>query len=206
MLLVYLAASWIQGILLARFLWDQGVIGCGAPGLWLWLAVSAFLIAAAILCHRRKRTCLALVLLLFALLGAWRCQPRPLEPCFTPPDLAFHSSSENGPSWVTLTGVVSDYPDLRDRSANYRLRVHTLEKDARQHEVEGALLLQASRHPEFRYGDELRISGLLQTPPCFDDFCYRAYLAHQSIHSLIKYPKRVELIAQGQGSRFWTAL
>jgi len=69
-----------------------------------------------------------------------------------------------------------------------------------------AFCRQASRYPDLQYSDVPRVSGLLQTPPCFDHFCYRGHLARQGIHSLVKYPKGVELIAQGQGSRFWDAL
>jgi competence protein ComEC len=206
MLLVYLVASWTLGILLARFLWDRGLIGCASPSLWLWGLLAAFLISLAIPLRGHRRMRLALVLLLFATLGAWRYQSHPLAPCFTTPDLASHNGSQDTPAWITATGIIDHYPDLRDRSANYRLRVHTLETDGTSLEVSGNMLLQASRYPEFQYGDELSVSGLLVTPPCLDDFCYREYLAHQGIHSLIKYPRSVELIAQGQGNHFWAAL
>jgi hypothetical protein len=79
------------------------------------LAVSsALLVAAAILLRRRKRVRLALVLLLFALLGGWRYQSHPIEPCFTPDDLAFHNGADEEPAWVTVEGIVDDYPDVRD--------------------------------------------------------------------------------------------
>jgi competence protein ComEC len=207
MLLVYLTAAWVLGIILARFLWAQGVIGCGSPPTWAWAVLSALFIGgAAVLLRRRKRVRLALVLLLFALLGAWRYQSHPIEPCFTPDDLAFHNGSDDEPAWVTVEGIVDDYPDVRDRSANYELRVHALEKDGTRREVRGRVLLRSPRYPEFQYGDEVRVRGLLRTPPCHDDFCYREYLAQRDIHSLIKYPKKIEVITQDQGRPFWTAL
>jgi competence protein ComEC len=206
MLLIYLTLAWTLGIVLARFLWDQGLFGCQAPGLWLWLGLSALLVAAAIFLRHHRKVRLAIVLLLFALLGAWRYQLHPLEPCFTPSDLAFHNVTAEAPTWVTVVGVVEHYPDLRDRTAEYRLQVHTLDKDGTPHNVKGTLLLQASRYPEFQYGDELRVSGLLETPPDYDDLSYREYLARQGIHSLIKYPGATEFLAHGQGSPFRAAL
>jgi len=146
------------------------------------------------------------VLLLFATLGAWRYQSHPLDPCLTPSDLAFHNGSEDEFVWVTVEGIVYDYPNVRDRTTNYTLRVHTLELDGTRQEVKGALLLRASRYPEFEYGDEVRASGLLQTPPDYADFSYREYLARRGVRSLIDYPGSIELLAQTQGSRFWTAL
>ena len=106
MLLVYLTASWVLGIILARFLWAQGVIGCGSPPTWALAVSSALLVAAAILLRRRKRVRLALVLLLFALLGGWRYQSHPHAPCFTPDDLAFHNG-EGEPAWVTVVKMSS---------------------------------------------------------------------------------------------------
>jgi len=206
MLLVYLTAAWVVGILLARFLWAQGLIGCDAPLLWIWGALSAILVAAAVLLRRRKSLRLALVLFLLAVLGAWRYQSRPLDPCLTPSDLAFHNGNEDEFVWVTVEGIVHDYPDVRDRTTNYTLRVHTLELDGTRQEVQGSLLLRAARYPEFEYGDEVRASGLLQTPPDYADFSYREYLARRGVRSLIDYPGSIELLAQNQGSRFWTAL
>ena len=205
MLLVYLTASWVLGIILARFLWAQGVIGCGSPPTWALAVSSALLVAAAILLRRRKHVRLALVLLLFAVLGAWRYQSHPTEPCFTPDDLAFHNGSDDETAWVAVEGIISGYPDVRDRRTNYRLQVHTLEGDGEKRHVRGTALLQAPRYPEFHYGDELRVSGGLQTPPVGGDFSYKDYLARQSIHSLLKYPK-IELVGEGKGNRFWATL
>ncbi len=205
MLLVYLTASWVLGIILARFLWAQGVIGCGSPPTWAWAVLSALFIGAAVLLRRRKRVRLALVLLLFALLGGWRYQSHPIEPCFTPDDLAFHNGTDDEPAWVTVEGVVLGYPDVRDRYTNYRLRVHALEGNGEKYHVRGTALVQAPRYPEFHYGDELRVSGGLQTPPVGGDFSYKDYLARQGIHSLLKYPK-IELVGEGKGDPFWATL
>lgn len=205
MLLIYFTAAWLLGIFLARILWAQGLMGCAFPPSWAWAVLLPIPLITAILVRRRPRARLAALLLFFALLGAWRYQTRPFEPCFTPDDLAFHNGSEDEPAWVTVEGVIVGYPDVRDRYTNYRLQVHTLESSGARREVHGIVRVQAPRYPELLYGDELRVRGDLQTPPVYGDFSYKDYLARQGMHSLMKHPQ-IELLAQGQGSRFWAAL
>jgi competence protein ComEC len=206
MLLVYLSVAWIVGIFLGRLLWDQGVISCDWPALWIWGASAILLLVAAILLRRRKSVRLALVLLLFALLGAWRYQSHPLDPCFAPSDLAFHNGNEEEPVWAAVEGIVADYPDVGEVGTNYELRVRALEKVGTRREVVGTALLRAPLYPEYHYGDEVRVSGLLERPPCYDDFCDREHLARRSIHSLIRYPRGIELLAQKQGNSCRAAL
>lgn len=206
MLLLYLTIAWTLGILLARLLWAQAIIDCASPPLWVWGTLAAALVAASILLRRHRALRLSLILLLCACLGAWRFQSQPVEPCFTPADSAFYNGNGEATTWVSLEGVVDGYPDVRDRTTNYTLRVHTLELECEQITVRGTALLQVRRYPEFHYGDQLRVSGLLQTPPEYEDFSYREALARRGIHSLIRYPRAVELIAHDQGNRFWAAL
>ncbi len=59
--------------------------------------------------------------------------------------------------------------------------------------------MRAPRLPEYAYGDRLRVSGLLETPPEMEGFSYEAYLARQGIYSYIGRP-RIELLAEDQGS------
>jgi competence protein ComEC len=51
--------------------------------------------------------------------------------------------------------------------------------------VKGRVLVRAPRYPVFRYGDELRVEVKLETPPVFDDFSYRDYLARQGVHAMV---------------------
>ena len=204
MLLVYLAVAWLVGIFLGRVLWSPGIISCATPPTWVWEVVSAALIVGAIFLRRRRKVRLALVLLLFAILGGWRYQSHPPEPCFTTSDLAYHNGSQDHPLWVTIEGTISNYPDERDRRTNYTLQAHSLEIDVERFDVSGLVLLQAPRFPQFEYGDSIRLSGFLQAPPCNDDFCWREILALDSIHSLIKYLKNIEVLAHNQGIRFRT--
>jgi competence protein ComEC len=94
---------------------------------------------------------------------------------------------------------------VRDTWANLVVDSEQLQKDAQTLPVEGAVLVRAPRFPEYQYGDRLRVSGLLQTPPELEGFSYREYLAHKEIYSLIDHP-HIEKLGSGQGSPFWTAL
>ncbi len=204
MTLVYLTVAWIGGILLARLLWSQGVIGCTTPS-WPF-ALSAGLVAlAAVLLRRRPQERMAAVVLLFCILGAWRYQAHPYAACPTADDLAFYNGDEKRAVWAAVEGVVAAYPDVRDVQTQYRLRVDTLTVGEQTHSVTGDLLVQASRFPAHAYGDRLRVTGQLQTPPRLDDFDYEAYLAQRGIHSLMRRA-RVERLAEGQGNPFWALL
>jgi len=49
-----------------------------------------------------------------------------------------------------------------------------------------------------KYGDVLLVTGRLETPPQFNDFDYKGYLAHQGIYSTMLYPK-IEGVDRGKG-------
>ena len=111
----------------------------------------------------------------------------------------------NDRGWVTVEGIVQGYPDMRDTLTNLRLKSRLIEIDSKVYPVEGTVLVCAPRFPEYRYGDRLRVAGLLQTPPEFENFSYKDYLGRQGIHSVIYRPQIVQ-VESGQGSSFWTAM
>jgi len=55
------------------------------------------------------------------------------------------------------------------------------------------------------YGDELEVEGKLETPPVFEDFSYRDYLARRGIHGMIGWPK-ITLLSRGGGSTLYRLL
>jgi competence protein ComEC len=62
-------------------------------------------------------------------------------------------------------------------------------------------MIYEHRYPEFSYGDILEVTGKLQTPVNFADFDYEAFLAKQSVFSVMDYPQ-IKLSSTGQGSWF----
>jgi len=62
------------------------------------------------------------------------------------------------------------------------------------------VLLFVPRYPEYRYGDKINATGKLRTPPQFEGFDYRAYLARESIQFVMYNPK-IELVQRDEGNR-----
>jgi len=86
---------------------------------------------------------------------------------------------------ITLIGTVVKEPDVRETNTRLTIQVN----DAK-------ILATVSRYPEYKYGDELKIIGKLQTPVVFEDFNYKDYLKKDGIYSVVYYPK-VELLSRG---------
>ncbi len=181
-----LAIAWLTGIYLASLL--------QVPRWSLGLAVILPL-AISLLWWREWRVRLGAASALFLIVGGLRYQAA--LPTFDEGDLAYY----NGRGQVTVIGVVADEPDVRDRYVNLRVASTKLDPGAGGQAVKGLVLVQTGRHPLYAYGDELRIEGNLETPPEFEDFSYREYLARQGIHSLMRYGD-VTLLSQGHGDPF----
>jgi competence protein ComEC len=190
MTLPYLAVAWLGGIYL------QSVLGL--PAWILWLAVPLTL-AILFLWWREWRVRLSTSCALLLLLGALRYQSA--TPSFDSTKLSHY----NGLGKVTLTGVVIEEPDVRDRYVNLKLSAARLELGGEGHEVTGLALIRTGRHPSYTYGDEMHIEGELETPPEFEDFSYKDYLARQGIHSMVDFGS-ITLLSQGHGDPFHRAI
>ena len=193
--LVLVASAWGLGLLVARY-W---LVPFGIPP-----AVVALLcvlpLGAVLLWRKDAKMLLAAACSLALLLSALRYEMHL-------PDLADpHTVANfNGRGWVTVTGIVSGYPDKRDTWTQLRLKALTIETGGKTQTVQGNVLVRAARFPEYQYGDRLRISGLLKTPPELEGFSYRDYLARQGILSVLERAQ-IERVATGQGSAFWARL
>lgn len=204
MLLVYLTLVWAGGILLAQWLWKAGLLGCSAVG-WPLAALTFGGLILLITARNRPRGRLSALVFLFLFLAVWRYHAHALAACPAPDRLVFYNGDEAHPVRATVEGIVVGYPDVRDVRTYYRLRAETVVVDGRTHVVRGDVLVQARRFPEYKYGDRLRATGALQTPPVLDDFDYRAHLARRGIHSLMRRA-RLEKTGEGEGQLFWHLL
>ncbi len=191
MTLVVFVAAWLAGIALARHFpcpWQIPLLVglAGLVGLVGWDGS-----------RRARLFCAALLALA---LGGGRlllAQPR-----LDAQSLAHYN--DIGP--LTLEGVVVAEPDERENVTLLRLRVERLTlADGRLVEVDGLALLRAPRYPLWAYGDRLRVTGPLETPPADGDFSYRDYLARQGIHSLLPQA-RVVRVGSGEGNPLTAAL
>ena len=185
MTLVYLTLAWLAGIALAKAInlpWQVlPVLGLAAfLGLLLW--------------RENARVRLGAACGLMLALGAGRLLLA--APRFDETSLATY----NDVGWVTLEGVVVGEPDEREHYTNLRVRAERLTlPDGAELQVEGVALVKADRYPEHHYGDRVQVEGVLETPPVFEEFSYKEYLARQGIHSLIRRAQ-VTLLAGNQAN------
>lgn len=168
---------------------------------WLALVPPALLLAALLLLYRdTPRLKLAAILGLALLAGAFRFGLA--QPTFDKNHIAFYN---DGPAPVKITGTVADEPDVRDSYINLRLRIESIQQGDAAQPVGGLVLIRAPRYPARFYGDRLSVTGRLETPPVFDTFNYKDYLARFGLYSVIRRP-RIKELASGQGNPFWAAM
>jgi len=185
MILGYLGLCWLLGMGAAAF-------AQGSP----WAIAAAALVAAIVpLVTRRSAVALLWAAMAAAFLvgGAWLYQSS--LPSGEPQGIALHN---DGPA-VRLRAVVSGEPDERGSSLRLRLSAREVLVDGRWQSTSGGILMRSGLFPRYDYGDLLEVNGKLETPPVFEDFDYRDYLARQGIGSIINYPQ-MSLLATGQGN------
>jgi competence protein ComEC len=109
-------------------------------------------------------------------------------------------STYNGIGVVTIEGVISGPPDVRDTYINLRVNAERLTTpDRSSRPIEGVVLVRPSRPAEFHYGDRVRVTGQLATPPEFATFNYADFLARQGVYSMIDRP-RVSVLERDRGN------
>ena len=158
---------WLTGIAIGRFLNLSAASFLIGSGLGLLLAIIG---------EDRLRM-IGLGAAVF-FLGAWRL-------AVAVPDFdSFHISAHNDSFRIaTLAGVVSKFPDVRDEYIGLRVRsisIRYSDSEAPQ-SITGDALVRADRFSSYSYGDRVEVLGILETPPEFEDFSYRDYLARKGI-------------------------
>jgi competence protein ComEC len=172
---LYFCLAFIGGIFLESFVEIPQLFGLG------------FLIFGLILISvfwKYKNFAVAGFCILFLVLGIWRHQEAKIRT--TDNNLVrFNDSGEN----VTLTGIVAEEPSIK--AATVKMAVSN---------GQGKILVTTGRYPEYRYGDELKITGKLKAPAeDIEGFNYKEYLAKDGIFSVMDWPK-IELVAENQGN------
>jgi competence protein ComEC len=110
--------------------------------------------------------------------------------------LSQYNNLENN---VVLTGTIIEEPDVRENSVQIVLKVSSINNvnliPLGDKNRVGNVLILATRYPEHKYGDELKVMGRLENPPVFEGFNYRDFLSKKEIYSLIRRPE-IELLEQ----------
>ncbi|MBI2829705.1 MAG: DNA internalization-related competence protein ComEC/Rec2 [Chloroflexi bacterium] len=178
MALVYLSCAWVIGVLIGSKL---------ELSLPLVLFSLLLVLVLAVLRRYRKLLILSSLCILAIFAGAYRFQSSLPQDTLEP----YLNQS------VELRGLVTADPEVRDKTMHLRLSLEEMKESDGWREASGTVLLFVPRYSDYRYGDVLKVSGKLDTPPQFSDFDYRGYLAGQGIYATMLYPK-IEVLATGQ--------
>jgi competence protein ComEC len=188
--LLYLVAAWVAGIFLAP---------SGEATVEAWLILAALGLILAVTARRNRAWRLVFVCGVWFALGAgryaWAARPLPAD----------HIAHDVDTGYVTLTGVITRDADVRDNHVNLHVQVETIARDDQKQAAHGLVLVQAPRYGGYAYGDRVTVSGSLLTPPEFDDFSYRDYLARRGIHAMIPNAE-VTVIAHDQGQSWYATM
>jgi predicted membrane metal-binding protein len=191
MTLIFFSTAWLVGIAAAHYF---------SPPLDVIGLLAALSLAGLILWRDDPKVPQIAACGLFLLLGSLR-YTLSLPDVSDPSHIAAYADQGE----VILWGRVVGEPDVRDTYTNLRVAVERVQLEDEGHLVKGKVLVRAPRYPAYMYGDELEVEAKLDTPPVFEDFSYRDYLARQGIHGVIGWP-RITLLSRGGGSPVYRAL
>ena len=112
---------------------------------------------------------------------------------------------------LVIDAVVEDEPLERPSIVVLRLRARRVATEGGAlHEADFELLARLPPDlegaPRWRYGDQVRIEGVLTRPPRIDDFDYRLYLARQGVYSWMPRIDRAQWLAYDPPSPAWARL
>ena len=178
MRLVYFALGGTFGILLAA-------AAPSNPLLW-WVAA----LGMAVALMRLSGRALGWLALGFALGG--------LRFALLPPPADISRYNQMG--GMTIEGVVIAEPDIRDTRIDLRVQSETVTRAGQTLPTSGIVLVQLPRdQTAIGYGDRLRVTGGLVTPPQFDSFSYADMLARSGVYSILK-DASAEVLHSGEGN------
>jgi competence protein ComEC len=183
MALVYLSIAWVIGIYLgSMFALPWGVIFIGLIPLCL---IPFFL-------NYKSQLFLAGFCLLSLFGGCLRFQAS--LPVIDDHHLQFY----NDKGTIVIEGMVATEPDAGNTTSVFQISASKIQTNSAYVEATGKALVSGLRYQEYHYGDVLRLTGKPETPPEYDDFNYRDYLARQGIYTVVNYP-RIEIVDTDQG-------
>jgi competence protein ComEC len=183
MWLLYVSCAWVAGIFLGSKL--------NLPLLALAFGLIPFVLIPFL--PGSKKTLIVAALCLFALIGGGLHFPSSLPPV-NEHSLRFY----NDTGIIEIQGMVAEELDIRDTYGLLTFSTSEIIVNGEKKQVSGTALIRVPRYPAYHYGDVLKVSGELETPPQFEDFDYKSYLARQGIYSVVYYPG-VEVLDHGQG-------
>ncbi len=191
MILFALALAWLAG---------AGFGAAGFDDAYLFaLACGAGAAAAFVYLRRWRMVVLAAGATLLFVLGLFRLVDA------LPSDRPAGVALLNDRAAVGIRGVVDQDPEQRQASQRIVIEVDEANDGAGWQASSGKVLATLRPFPRFAYGDRLELTARLDTPPAFDGFDYREYLARRGISSTTSFPE-ARRIGAGGGSRVTAAI
>ena len=140
---------------------------------------------------------------LFVVLGIWRCKIFTLG--VENNELKKYFEQE-----VELIGIVNEQPILGEKTSKLNIKV---EQVGEEKIFKSKILITRWKYPEYKYGDKLKITGVLKEPQIFKTsptssdsvFDYKKYLAKDGIYATM-YSPRVRFMGEGFGSSVMATL
>ncbi len=186
---LYFCLSFIAGIFLSSFIFFSQIFLLGI----LILGILLFS-----LWWPYKKIAVIGFCLLFLALGIWRFQIAELNVIEN--ELAEYNDLKED---IVLIGKVISEPDIRE--TNIKLTIKTEEVFVKEKSLffKDRVLVTTDRYPEYKYGDKLKITGRLQSPPVFEEFNYQDFLKKEGIYSVVYWPE-IELLERGEYDNFFS--
>ncbi|OGJ56479.1 hypothetical protein A3D88_03830 [Candidatus Peribacteria bacterium RIFCSPHIGHO2_02_FULL_52_16] len=121
------------------------------------------------------------------------------------PTTATIDSYANG-NEIAIHGFIVDEPDRRALATKYTVEAAHIMVNGKEQKVHGKVLVTYRNHwPEFSYGDEVIVTGVLERPGVIEDFTYDRYLSRYGIYSVI-YRSNIEKLSSGHESKLFSFL
>ena len=183
--LMLFTTAWVTGILISQV--------THLPFLWLLLAIPASLILLVGWGDEswaRRGAAMSIALML----GAGRLILA--QPVINEDHVAFYTDRGE----VRLEGVLDGELDIRSNKTLVRMRTaHLTFANGETLSVHGSVLVYLPPFGGAHYGDRLIVEGQLETPPVYDTFSYKEYLAHQGIYAVF-HAKKYTILASHQAN------
>jgi len=225
MTLVYIALAYFAGVVAAALLLPWLPAECGLPA-WLWLLPAVLLpftphlnrlaperdtplVWAREFGFRAPRSSITIALVaacaLAMVAGALRFWGDPIYPCLNEESLAaFNVPAEESfnveEGWQVIEGSVASHVAQTPGVQRITVAAQQLGSGAHTRPVTGNVTLQIDADTGLRYGDPVRIAGVLSTPAEFADFSWRDWLARRDIHSALSLARVTPLEGPPQGN------
>lgn len=189
---LYILLSFLTGVMLASFLvlpYQDGNILKFISGFAAILGISLILLSRFNLDSNMKLGFIGIFILFFAFGVFWYQR-----------NVDSNMAERNGlmneiMAGSKARGIIIDEPEFKNDRVKYVLSSGGIK-----------ILIQASKYPEYEYGDEISIKGKIKEPENFDEkFDYKSYLAKDDIY-LAVYNPQIEFLAQDRGNKIYAAL